>query len=130
MTLFTLPEAEEMLPRVRDELVAMRDAKRELDELRAELAQLGKRAAGNGHVVPSADVTPKRRRAETLAERLNAGLARFTEWGIELKGLEEGLVDFPSDREGRVVYLCWRLGEDRIAWWHEMDTGFAGRQPL
>jgi hypothetical protein len=61
---------------------------------------------------------------------MNRRLQRFNEWGIELKGLEEGLVDFPSDRDGRTVYLCWKQGEDSIQWWHDLDTGFAGRQPL
>ena len=46
-----------------------------------------------------------------------------------LKDIEEGLVDFPSEREGRTVYLCWKLGEDVIGYWHELDTGFPGRQP-
>ena len=47
-----------------------------------------------------------------------------------MKGVEPGLVDFPSLREGREVYLCWREGEDQIDFWHEVDAGFAGRQPL
>jgi hypothetical protein len=47
-----------------------------------------------------------------------------------LKGLDEGLLDFPSEHEGRVVYLCWRFDEPRIAWWHEIDAGFAGREPI
>ncbi|MGH7488523.1 MAG: DUF2203 domain-containing protein [bacterium] len=50
--------------------------------------------------------------------------------GCELKGVDEGLIDFPSEREGQTVYLCWKLGEERIEWWHELDTGFAGRQRL
>jgi hypothetical protein len=62
--------------------------------------------------------------------QLNERLARINSWGCELKGVDEGLIDFPSEREGRVVYLCWRLGEDAIRWWHEIDSGFAGRQPL
>ncbi len=63
-------------------------------------------------------------------EQINERLARVNEWGVELKGIDEGLIDFPSRRERRIVYLCWRLGEDCISWWHEIDTGFAGRQPL
>ena len=50
--------------------------------------------------------------------------------GVELKGIEQGLVDFPTMRDGRVVYLCWQLGEGTIAYWHEIDAGFSGRQPL
>jgi hypothetical protein len=72
----------------------------------------------------------QRRRAESLVDEINERLARINSWGVELKGLDEGLVDFPAERDGHTVYLCWKLGEDRIAWWHEIDAGFAGRQPL
>jgi hypothetical protein len=57
-------------------------------------------------------------------------MAELDDLGVELKGIDDGLIDFPTTREGRVVYLCWRLGEDEIGWWHETDGGFAGRQPL
>ena len=50
--------------------------------------------------------------------------------GCEIKGIREGLVDFPSIREGREVYLCWRMPEKEIRFWHRLDTGFAGRQPI
>ena len=50
--------------------------------------------------------------------------------GVEIKDLDRGLCDFPALREGRVVYLCWVFGEDDIEWWHDIEAGFAGRQPL
>jgi hypothetical protein len=50
--------------------------------------------------------------------------------GVQLKDFDSGLCDFPHLRDGRVVLLCWKQGEDRIAWWHEVEAGFAGRQPL
>ncbi len=50
--------------------------------------------------------------------------------GCEIKGIREGLVDFPSIREGREVYLCWRMPEKEIRFWHGLDAGFAGRQPI
>lgn len=50
--------------------------------------------------------------------------------GIVLRDAESGLVDFPAEREGRIVQLCWRLGEDRVAFWHEVDAGFGNRKPL
>ena len=50
--------------------------------------------------------------------------------GVQIKDFKSGLVDFPYDRDGRIVYLCWRLDEDEIRWWHETDAGFAGRQPI
>ena len=130
MALFTLEQAEALLPQVRDELLAMQALKHEIDALRAELAHAVERSAGNGHVQSEDALAAKRRRAEDLVEQLNGRLARINAWGVELKGLDEGLIDFPSEREGRVVCLCWKLGEDRIAWWHEVDAGFAGRQPL
>ncbi len=130
MILFTLEQAEAMLPQVRDELLAMQACKREVDELRGSFEHTAHKSAGNGHVKDEAGLADKRRRAEALVEQINERLARINEWGVELKGIDEGLVDFPSRREERIVYLCWRLGEDRIAWWHEIDTGFAGRQPL
>ncbi|MEX2247136.1 MAG: DUF2203 domain-containing protein [Dehalococcoidia bacterium] len=130
MTTFTLEEAEAMLPRLREELTAMQACKHELDELRTALTEAAAKSSGNGHVQDEARLGEQRRRAESLVERMNDGLARINGWGVELKGMDEGLADFPSEREGRIVYLCWRLGEDRIGWWHEVDAGFAGRQPL
>jgi hypothetical protein len=130
MILFTLEQAEAMLPQLCEELLAMQTCKREVDELRGAFERTAHKSAGNGHVNDEASLGEKRRRAEALVEQINERLARVNEWGVELKGIDEGLADFPSRREDRIVYLCWRLGEDRIAWWHEIDTGFAGRQPL
>ncbi len=65
-----------------------------------------------------------------LGNELNAELVRLHELGVELKDPAIGLIDFRSLREGRIIYLCWRLGEPTIAYWHDLDTGFAGRQPL
>lgn len=130
MILFTLEQAEELLSRVREELLAMQACKRELDALRDELVRAVETSAGNGHIKGSEALAQKRRQAEALVDDLNERLGRINQWGVELKGVDEGLVDFPSEREGRVVCLCWRLGEDRIAWWHEREAGFAGRQPL
>ncbi|MBM3458179.1 MAG: DUF2203 family protein [Armatimonadetes bacterium] len=62
--------------------------------------------------------------------RLNEALQRFHHLGVQLKDLENGLVDFPSWREGREVFLCWRLGEPAVEYWHELDAGFAGRKSL
>jgi hypothetical protein len=130
MQRFTLDEAEALLPQLREELLAMQACKRQIDELRGEFTELGTRTSGNGHVADEDEVGARRRKAEDLVTQLNERLARINSWGCELKGVDEGLIDFPSERDGRVVYLCWRLGEDAIRWWHEIDSGFAGRQPL
>jgi hypothetical protein len=130
MTVFTREEAEAMLAQVSGELLAMQRCKSAIDELRADLAGAVETSAGNGHVHDETSLGEKRRRAEGLVGELNDRLARVNGWGIEVKDIDSGLIDFPSEREGRAVYLCWRLGEARIAWWHELDTGFAGRQLL
>lgn len=130
MIQFTLEEAEALLPQVREELLAMQECKRRIDGLRDEMTGEAGKASGNGHVRDENALAEKRRQAEGLVNQLNERLARLNAWGVELKGLDEGLVDFPSERDGRIVYLCWRLGEEHIAWWHDIDTGFSGRQPL
>jgi hypothetical protein len=130
MTLFTLEEAEALLPELREEIAAMQACKREIDGLRGVLSHAAQRATGNGHVQDEEVLAATRRRAEAFVDELNARLAGINALGVELKSIDEGLLDFPSERAGRTVYLCWRLGEERIEWWHELDAGFAGRQPL
>lgn len=61
---------------------------------------------------------------------LKAEIEHLAERNILLRDPETGLVDFPGERDGEPVYLCWRLGEERVAWWHPLDTGFTGRKPL
>jgi hypothetical protein len=61
---------------------------------------------------------------------LREGLEWLAERGILLRDPETGLVDFPAERDGRRVFLCWKLGEDRVGWYHEEDSGYAGRRPL
>lgn len=63
-------------------------------------------------------------------KQINARLVRLAEMGVQLKDLDRGLVDFPHWRDGREVFLCWHLGEEKVGFWHELDTGYRGRQPL
>lgn len=124
---FTLQEATALLPRLTELLTAMGQVKRALDGLREELSQMSRVAKGNGRL---REVQRRQRAARATAERLNELLGEVQQLGCELKGLDEGLIDFPAERDGRTVYLCWKLGEERIAHWHELDSGFASRQPL
>lgn len=127
--IFTLDEATALLPRLGEILSEMREKQPVLDRLRSELATMTRTASGNGHLIRE-ELVKKRHEAQTLVERLNALLAEINGFGCELKGLGEGLIDFPAKREDRTVYLCWKLGEERIGYWHELDSGFAARQPL
>jgi hypothetical protein len=91
------------------------------DRERAE--RLGAVAGGNGG---GADGTV----FGEAALRFSRGLTQIDRWGVIVRDLDTGICDFPALREGREVYLCWRVGEERIEWWHETGAGFAGRQPL
>jgi hypothetical protein len=102
----------------------------ELARAQAQHAALAQRIAGNG-----GDLSPREvAEAQELVEEEAAAVARCIEGIGELGGLvkdlDEGLVDFLTQRGGEDVLLCWRLGEDEIAFWHGMDEGFAGRKPL
>jgi hypothetical protein len=65
-----------------------------------------------------------------MLERMQAALDDVTDLGCQVKDLETGLIDFPAVRDGRTVLLCWRLGEDSVGHWHELDAGFSGRKPV
>lgn len=126
---FTLDEANALLSRLREILSEMQERKPQVEAIREEIVGMTKTASSNGHLV-SQDVRDKQKTARTLIKRLNELGAQLSELGCEVKGIDEGLIDFRSEREGRTVYLCWKLGEDAITHWHEIDTGFGGRQPL
>jgi hypothetical protein len=88
-------------------------------------------------VVPYLEDIQRRKRAfdrnptEPLAAEIRALIRSIADLGVEVKALDDGLIDFPAERRGRGIYLCWKLGEgQRISWWHELDTGFAGRRPI
>jgi hypothetical protein len=119
---YTLEEARGLLPWVRERLAALRDARARLTDAEAREALVGE-SGGNGGGRLGRQV------GEAFVE-LRAGVGAFAERGIVLRDLDRGLIDFPSLREGREVYLCWIDGEDDIAFWHDLDAGYAGRQPL
>jgi hypothetical protein len=125
---FTRAEAEALLPVVEPVLRDLQRWQAELTALQVDLAAERAKAMGNGHAQRDGD--DPLTRARQLERRMAKAVEELTALGIEIKSLETGLIDFPALRDGRVVLLCWRLGETRIAWWHEIDTGFAGRLPL
>lgn len=123
MKLFTLEEANSMLPELRRLFAGIKAERAVMKRLAPEAKRAYEHAnQGGGTMVGT-------RYAQTLVNVMEH-LQTIHSLGIEIKDLERGLCDFPSLREGRVVYLCWLLGEDRIEWWHDIEAGFAGRQPL
>lgn len=127
--MFTLEEARALLPRLRDLLARLIQANEEAAPLRESLQAIQRATAGNGHV-PDDRVAERRRELERLGALIEGAVNELQDLGIELKDPARGLIDFPTLRDGEVVYLCWMHGEDDIEYWHDLDSGFAGRQPL
>jgi len=127
---FTVEEANRLLPWVREVLQNLRALRRETQGLEREISALTQRLQTNGSRSLAEALGWRRRALASLHRRLAEGLSTLEGQGILLRDLDRGLVDFPALREGRRIYLCWQEGEPRVLYWHEVDAGFAGRQPL
>jgi hypothetical protein len=129
--LFTLESAQALLDST------VRALAEELVQLRSSSLQLEKRWRGvvmavssNGGNMRAPDVQALRDQLEAAHARLRDLLDEITGHGVQVKDLERGLLDFPAERDGQIVLLCWMVGEERIAFWHTTEAGFAGREPL
>jgi hypothetical protein len=147
---FDLDEANATLPEVRTILEGLRDQRAELIRLRdkvvesqtaEEATETPTEANVGGTSRPSepaerdgnptdAEVRVLRLRMQGVIDQMQAGVARIDELGITLREIETGLIDFPALASGRQIWLCWRLGEDDVAWWHELGDGFSNRRAL
>lgn len=125
MKIFSIEEANALLPQVRPLLVSIKSGRRRLLKYNeaAKHAAAGAEMGGGG-------MTDGTRYVAILMD-IASYTSELDTLGVQLKDYERGLIDFPSLREGRVVLLCWHLGDgDQIEWWHDVESGFAGRQPL
>jgi len=125
MKLFTVAEANSLLPSVRPIVKSIQHSHRRLQSYQtiAKKAAEGAETGGGG--------TPHGNRYARLLIDLSSRAAELESLGIQLKDYHHGLIDFPSMRDGRVVLLCWKADEgDQVEWWHDVEAGFAGRQPL
>ncbi len=154
---FDLDEANATLPEVRTILEGLRDERAELIRLRdqvlehqasseapsetpteANVSGTGRssepgESSGSGERhdgAADAEVRVLRLRMQGVIDQMQAGVARIDELGITLREIETGLIDYPALANGRQIWLCWRLGEDDVAFWHELGDGFGGRQAL
>lgn len=128
--LFSVEQANAVLPLVRAITSDLAQLANELQERRQRLAALQSRRDGKSRDVYGEEVAQTEEELERDVERIDEYVAELLELGVEPKGAAEGLVDFPSLIDGRLVYLCWKLGEPEVLHWHEIDAGFRGRQPL
>jgi hypothetical protein len=125
MKLFTVEEANALLPSVRSILAKIQRAHRKIAHYRDDARKAAEAAEQGGGGIVDGVVYAQ------ILSQLTFQMTELEGLGVQLKDFERGLVDFPSLRDGRVVLLCWQMGEgDELEWWHDVDAGFAGRTPL
>lgn len=127
---FTPDEANEALEEVRPLTEELVEHRRALVELQERQVALMARIAGNGGDLEPRELQDVQERLDEEVAGIARCVARIHEAGGFVKDLDEGLVDFPAQRDGEEVLLCWRLGEDEVGFWHGLEEGFSGRKPL
>ena len=120
---FTVEEARSCLPDLRRQFEQIHALYAELNELQTMFQKVQELVRMNGHA-------PKETGFEDRALALKAIVQEIAEAGVEIKDISRGLVDFPHWRDGEEVFLCWELGEEDILFWHRIEDGYGGRQPL
>lgn len=128
--LFTIEQANAMLPLVRAITADLANLAREVVDRRHRLALLTAGRDWKPGDPYSDELAEIEAKLEVDAQRLQEYVEELRELGVEPKGAVDGLVDFPSLMDGRIVFLCWKLGEPEVTHWHELDAGFSGRQSL
>ncbi|HET6690338.1 MAG TPA: DUF2203 domain-containing protein [Miltoncostaeaceae bacterium] len=126
---FTLEEARLVLHALRPAVEALQAVQQQLRAVKAELNALNRRHLNNG-VVAEARTRSLRLDQRRLGEEARTQIGVITAAGAEIKGIDDGLLDFPTTIQGGPAYWCWRAGEDEIDWWHPRSTGFSGRRPI
>jgi hypothetical protein len=129
--LFSLREAERLRAQIEPILIETIESRRKLAEVEEQLGVLGERIHRSGGLLVSYETAARQRvECNRLAGAIQAALERIHSTGCVVKDIEVGLLDFPARMNGEDVYLCWRLGEDRIRFYHRQDEGFSGRKPI
>ncbi len=123
MKLFTVHEANALIPKLRVCFEMIRDVRKALSDLDPHIQEARKNAQWDGGSTHGSEFVQLVSQFSRLAQGVES-------MGVLMKDLEVGLFDFPHRLEDRIVLLCWKHGEDRIDWYHEVDSGFAGRKPL
>ena len=127
---FTPDEANAALAEVRPLVERMVAAKGELDLAEERRDEASRQISGNGGGIQPRELASLHEEVEQAILELGKAIDAIQEVGVVVKDIDTGLVDFPSIRNGEPVLLCWRLGEDEVAFWHRLEDGVAGRQPL
>jgi hypothetical protein len=121
--IFTLAEAEGLLPQLRSLLSEIGEEWNHARELNIDVQKARDKAQFDGYSKSGVEYIES-------VSHLMFLIHQIKDMGVLLKDADKGLCDFPYMRQGRMVYLCWQLGEERIQYWHDIETGFGGREPL
>src|ERR1700704_4286269 len=121
-TFYSVDQANALIPKLKSVLERIRKTQEELAKDKT-VAAVREKAAQNGGGLPG-------RHLSALTKTLESDLRQLDEWGIVLRDPSIGLIDFFHQREGETVFLCWKLGESKVEWWHPVNTGIAGRARL
>ena len=124
---FGLDEANALVSEVRPVLEALRDDRERVAEAQAWIQR---ERENNGSGEHAEELAEREREIRDIVQRMQQAVIQVDDWGITLREISSGLIDFPALANGRPIWLCWRLGEADIEWWHETNVGFDGRQPL
>lgn len=127
MQLFTVDQANRTLPLVRK---IVEDVVREHRRWQEAIVELELMSAGAPSALPDPRVVALERRIQKMAGEIDTFQTELESLSIQLKDRRIGLIDFPSALDGRPMLLCWQLGEPSVQFWHDLDSGYAGRQPL
>jgi hypothetical protein len=127
---FTPEEANAALEEIRPLVARMVERRGEHVDALERQEELDGHIRGNGGGIPPAELADAAAEVERLEREIAHLVDDLVQRGVQVKDLDEGLVDFPALRHGETVLLCWKLGEDEIAYWHTLEDGFAGRRPL
>ena len=124
---FGIDEANALVADARPVLESLRDDRERVAELQSELQR---ERENNGSAEHAEQLAERELEVREIVARMQRAVVQIDDWGITLREITTGLIDFPALANGRPIWLCWRLGEDDIEWWHEANTGFDSRQPL
>ena len=127
---FTLDEANALVPLLEETFQRWAPVPQEHPAVKGRPNELWQRRRRNGSASTNEELGQVQKNVDRLTRQIEEGVQELLDRGIIIRDLQRGLVDFPSQREGREVFLCWIGGEERIEFWHETDRGFAHRQPL
>jgi hypothetical protein len=127
MRYYDIDAANARVDEVRPLLEHLRDDRDRVAELQRELVAF---RGSNGSQDHAQELDRREQDVKDAVHRMTQAVAQIEAWGITLRDIGSGLIDFPALANGRPIWLCWRLGEGPIEWWHELSTGFSSRQPL